>query len=138
MLIQHQTSSILLTNESDSELNLKFFQTISINSILTSQFIVSFKMVLKAKRPLTLKQKISVTAFNVEMEDLLPIDTKSLSSRTSLMRSSGSQMAPPTVLRMSCTTSCRLGTKDGGFSFKYRRRASSPSHLILFLPANEK
>lgn len=67
-------------------------------------------------------------------EVLIPIETKSLSSRTSLMTSSGSRMAPPAVFRISCTTSSRLGTKEGGFSFRYRRRASSPNHRIVFSP----
>ena len=64
----------------------------------------------------------------------LPTVTKSLSSKTLFSRSSGSQMAPPTVFLMSWTTSCRFGTKDGGLSFKYLFSASSPNHLTDLFP----
>ena len=66
----------------------------------------------------------------------LPIEMKSLSSSTSLIKSSVSNMAPPTVFRISCTTSSLFGTYDGGFNFKYLVSASSPSHRIVLLPGN--
>ena len=78
------------------------------------------------------------------------METKSLSSNTSSIRSSGSSIAPPRlqywwydrfhdlrfphwpfVFLMSLMTSSLLGTKEDGLSLRYRLSASSPSHRIV-------
>ena len=66
------------------------------------------------------------------------MDIKSLSSKTSFMMSSGSRIAPPTVFRMSFTTSSLFGTYDGGFSLKYLVKASSPNQRMVLLPKRMK
>ena len=55
-------------------------------------------------------QIIPSNLFHVPYTMILPIEMKSLSSKTSLIKSSGSSMAPPTVFRMSLITSSLLGT----------------------------